>query len=48
MVNVIIILTNFLLIQLRDIRILQKLAIIGVLNVTYNAVTIFILLFKGK
>lgn len=48
MINVIIILTNFLLIQLRDIRILQKLAIIGVLNVTYNAVTIFILLFKGK
>lgn len=46
-INLVIIFLNFLLIQLKDITIIQKISIIGVYSVIYNAVTIFVLLFLG-
>lgn len=45
--NVGIICAEFGLIQLKDMRIIQRLAVIGVCSVIYNAVTIFVLLFTG-
>lgn len=46
-VNVIIICADFALIQLKDMRIIQRLAVIGVCSVIYNAITIFVLMFVG-
>lgn len=39
--------TNFFLIRLKNLRIIQRIVTIGVLSITYSAVTIFILLFVG-
>ena len=47
LINIGIICTNFALIQLKDMRTLQRLSVIGVCSVIYNTVVIFILLFTG-
>ena len=47
LINIGVIFTNFALIQLKDMRTLQRLSVIGVCSVIYNTVIIFILLFTG-
>lgn len=47
LINFCIIVTNFGLIQMRDISKIQKLSSIAIMTVIYNSVTIFILLFIG-
>lgn len=47
LINFCIIVTNFALIQMRDISKIQKLSSISIMTVIYNSVTIFILMFTG-
>lgn len=47
LINFCIIVTNFGLIQMRDISKIQKLSSIAIMTVIYNSVTIFILMFIG-
>jgi hypothetical protein len=46
-INIGVILTNFILIQLKNMRTLQRLSVIGVCSVIYNTLVIFVLLWTG-
>lgn len=45
--NIGIILVNFILIQMKDIRVLQKISIVGVCTVLYNSIALCILSWTG-
>ena len=47
LLNIVVILTNFFLISLKDMKILQKLGMISVSAALYNAVVIFIIFVVG-
>lgn len=46
-INIVIIITAFILIQLKDIQPIQRLGVVGVCSVTYNAITLLITLVRG-
>lgn len=47
LINILLIATNFFLIKLKSIRTIQKLAIIGVCSVIFNAICIFVIMILG-